>query len=180
MADHTRNALTGICNTLTDIVGPGVSAENPLAQQELRMAVRYLGFLQQRVDHLHARARFELRHYCELASALRQLSADSDQSLADLTARARGLLASPDVSSLQLSECAGQLADAVSRIVGQLDDQADPAVRRDTERAVVRDSAGLTVFERAWYLPLGMDHFGGELPPLETFLYVPITSGSHV
>lgn len=185
MTDHTRNALTGICNTLTDIVGPGVSAGNPLAQQELRMAVRYLEFLQERVEHLYARARFELCHSCDLATTVRALDpAPEDHMLAEQIARARKLLDSPGVSIGELRACADHLATTLTDLVHRVADQADQSVRRRIERAVVQASAELTSFERSWYLPLGLDHFGHEVQPLDAFLdptrALPSSSGNNV
>src|SRR5262249_9188499 len=60
MADVTTNALRGIIKTLSDVVVPAIPADDPLAQQELKMVVRYLSFARERIDHLYARARYEL------------------------------------------------------------------------------------------------------------------------
>lgn len=181
MSDHTHNALAGICNALTDVVAPAVSEQDPLAQQELRMAVRYLAFLEQRIDHLHERARFELRHFSTLATTVRHLGTapTEDHVLAEAIARAHQLLSSADASMAVLRECTDQLTAALAGVVRRSAVAADPAVRRDVEQAVVRASAELTSFERSWYLPLGMDHFGGEVPPLSAFLTA-TTPASHV
>jgi hypothetical protein len=166
MADHTTNALLGLCNTLTDIVGPGVSADDPLARQELRMAVRYLEFLQERVEHLHERARFEVRYHRDLAAALHDL-AGGGAALTDRIARADTLLSSPEATLADLRDCAAELSDSAAEIVRTAD---DPSPRADVERAVVDASRTLTGFERSWYLPLGMDHFAGDVQSLDTYL----------
>ena len=60
MSDTTTNSLRGLVKTLNDVVVPAIPADDPLALQELRMVVRYLAFCRERVEHLYARARYEL------------------------------------------------------------------------------------------------------------------------
>ena len=52
MSDTTTNSLRGIIKTLGDVVMPAIPADDPLASQELKIEVRYLGFCRERVDHL--------------------------------------------------------------------------------------------------------------------------------
>jgi hypothetical protein len=65
--------LRGLVKTLNDVVVPAIPADDPLALQELKMVVRYLGFARERVDHLYARARYELTFYSDLAARLAEL-----------------------------------------------------------------------------------------------------------
>lgn len=177
MADQTTNGLFGIAKTLRDVVAPAVTAEDPLAQQELRMAVRYLEYLRVRVDHLYARARFELTFHADLAETVGDLLTDDGAALEEQRSHARTLLATPGASIEDLRACSGALAVAVSDVVRST---ADPDVRTTVDRAIVRSYERITSFERTWYLPLGMDHFGAELPSLESFLAprVPATAGA--
>lgn len=170
--DQTSNALFGIGKTLRDVVAPAVPSSEPLAQQELRMATRYIEFLRVRVDHLYARARHELGFHVDLADAVGTALGDAEMST-ELTrerARAAELLASPGAPIDRLRETSLAIAAAVSGVVRDI---ADGPIRSAVERAVVSGYERFTLFERSWYLPLGMDHFGDELPPLESFLSAP-------
>lgn len=171
MADQTTNALLGISKTLLDIVAPAISANDPLAQQELRMAVRYLDFLRERVDHLYARARFELQFQAGLAATvgdrLRDCSRDGAASMQEAVERARALLDAPGATTDDLRGCSSLIAIALSDAVR---DTAHDTARAAVERAVVEATETLTAFERSWYFPLGLDHFASEVAPLDTFL----------
>ena len=97
MADVTTNALRGLVKTLNDVVVPSIPADDPLALQELKMVVRYLNFARERVDHLYARARYELTFYSGLISELGgSLEGSSHaRAITDLSRRAVTLLARP-------------------------------------------------------------------------------------
>ncbi len=102
MTDVTTNALKGLIKTLGDVVVPSIPADDPLAGQELKMAIRYLVFLRERVDHLHARARFELSCNVDLLAAckaeLGPAEAAQAATLADLRTRASAMLAEPEAT----------------------------------------------------------------------------------
>src|SRR4029450_540656 len=78
MADVTTNALRGLVKTLNDVVVPAIPADDPLALQELKMVLRYLSFARERVDHLYARARYELTFYSDLIAQLAELVGKAD------------------------------------------------------------------------------------------------------
>lgn len=171
MSDQTTNALLGIRKTLTDTVAPALNPSDPLAQQELRMVIRYLQYLAERVDHIHSRARFELDVYASLATAVAGLLDTSDAARArELERRshdARLLLDTAGAATGELRAAAAGLSEAISAAVREVQ---EPSVRNALEREIVSGCSRLTTFERTWYLPLGMDHFGSELPPLGSFL----------
>lgn len=175
MADQTTNALLGISKTLMDVVAPAISADDPLAQQELRMAVRYLDFLRQRVDHLYARARFDLQFQADLATIVDGClpSSSSKNELQDLVKQATTLLGTAGAAIEDLHQCAALLAIALSDAVR---DTPEDGGRRDVERAVVEANEKMTAFERSWYFPLGLDHFESEVALLEIFLPSPSTA----
>lgn len=170
--DQTSNALYGIGKTLRDVVAPAVTATDPLAQQELRMAMRYIEFLRVRVDHLYARARFELGFHIDLAETVGRAVGGG----AVAKARERGVaaLGIPGAPIGELRDRSAEIAAAVSELVR---DAQDGPTRTGVERAVVAAYERITVFERSWYQPLGMDHFGDDLAPIESFL-APMAAGS--
>ena len=171
MSDTTTNSLRGIIKTLGDVVMPAIPADDPLASQELKMVVRYLGFCRERVDHLYARARYELNFYAGMAAecreALGQAGADSARDLAALTTTARALLAEPGASIGAIRSQAQQIITRLSRLLGEVED-SDALAR--IERAVVRGSAEITAFDRSWYLPLKLERFPGDVRPLASFI----------
>lgn len=170
MADQMRNGLRGVCQALRDVVAPAVTADDPLAQQELKMALRYLEFLGGRVDQLHARARFELGLDVELAERVVELMGDDDRgssSLRAAAARGRDRLADPGAPIEALRGSIEELTEGLTAAVTAVQELS---CRRDVEVAVLESSTELTAFERSWYLPLGLDHFGAELTPLSELL----------
>lgn len=177
MADQTMNALLGISKTLTDIVAPAIREDDPLAQQELRMVVRYLDFLRERVEHVYARARFELQFQKELAIAvterLRDSGAASTGAVDEMVEHGELLLATPGAPIKEIRHCAALLAVSTSDAVRNTEGDT---LRGEVETAVVATSERMTAFERSWYFPLGLDHYASEVAPLDSFLTSPAVS----
>jgi hypothetical protein len=173
MSDITKNSLRGLIKTLNDVVVPAIPADDPLALQELKMVVRYLGFCRERVDHLYARARFELNFYAGLAAecgALLGTAAPApSRELAALNERAQALLREPGAAIGALRAQAQEAMTRLSRLLGEV---SDAQALAKVERAIVRGSAELTAFDRSWYLPLKLERFPGEVRPLGTFIPV--------
>lgn len=173
MADHTRNTLGAATKALTDVIAPSVDAADPLAREQLKLVVAYLEFVRDRIDLMHDRARFELGHAIDMASAVsRHRSALPDGLVEQLTRRADegvALLARADAATTELvasrAELDAHLRDAV-RVAGAADDPA----AREVERAVLDLSGERIGMERAWYLPLGLDPRPAEVRPVETVL----------
>lgn len=172
MSDTTTNSLRGLVKTLNDVVVPAIPADDPLALQELRMVVRYLAFCRERVEHLYARARYELGFYAGLAAECGQLLGASgavpSRELAALNERAQALLREPGAAIGALRALAQETMTRLSRLLVEVDDE----VLAKVERAIVHGSAELTAFDRTWYLPLGLERFPGEVRPLAAFIPV--------
>lgn len=173
MSDVTTNSLRGIVKTLDDVVMPAIPADDPLAIQELKMVMRYINFCRERVDHLYARARYELDFYAGMAAQCKDaLSAAGPQSareLGGLIAKARALLAQPGAAIGAIRELAQQIMARISRLLREEQD-ADALAR--IERTVVQGSGEITAFDRSWYLPLKLERFLGEVRPLASFIAV--------
>src|SRR5690242_2271458 len=99
MADHTHNALGSMSYALANIVAPAVDPTDPIAQEQLVSAVRYLDFLQQRIDLLAPFHRCELRQHMSLANSVRPVASALDpsleQALCAAVVTAEALLATP-------------------------------------------------------------------------------------
>jgi hypothetical protein len=171
MADVTTNALRGIIKTLSDVVAPAIPADDPLALQELKMVVRYLNFARERIDHLYARARYELTFYsgliAEVTGPLDRAYASHARALRDLSDRAKGLLAQPGAGIEELRDLNLEITSRISAI---LHDVSDPAILAQLERTVVLESAEVTAFERSWYAPLKLERFPDQVRPLGSFI----------
>ena len=68
--DHTDAALRAVVKTLRDVVAPALDPADPLAHEQLRLAVDYLEFLRGRFEWLHGRERFDLTHHLDMARAM--------------------------------------------------------------------------------------------------------------
>lgn len=169
MTDHTRNALVGLRSALREIVAPGIGEGEPLAKQELAMVVRYLGFLEQRVELLRERAVFELLQADGLARRIIALGSERAAVLEGLVADSGELLESAEATVADLSASASALNAAISQLLEDANQDGDEDLLA-LERATVDAAEEATWFERAWYAPLGMDHFADELPQVEDLL----------
>jgi hypothetical protein len=171
MSDVTTNALRGIVKTLGDVVAPAIPADDPLAIQELKMTVRYLSFCRDRVDHLYARARYELTFYARLTADCSRLLGATEREradeLIDLCRSAQALLSQPDAAIGALREHTHVLMSRLTRLLGEVGHN-DTLVK--VERAIVRASGEITAFERAWYLPLKLERFPSQVRPLGHFI----------
>ena len=176
MADVTTNALRGLVKTLNDVVVPAIPADDPLALQELKMVVRYLSFARERVDHLYARARYELTFYSDLISQLAELLgksyAEQAKTLTDFRTRATALLAQPGAAIDDLRNLNLAMTSRISTLLGEV---SDAAILAKLERAVVLASAEITAFDRSWYAPLKLERFPEQVRPLSSFIPVPKT-----
>lgn len=171
MADITANSLRGIVKTLNDVVVPAIPADDPLALQELKMVVRYLSFCRERVDHLYARARYELNFYAGLAaqcgSVLGAAHATPSREIAALGSQAKLLLAEPGAAIGSIRALTQQIMTRLSRLLGEIN---DAAVLARLEHTIVLGSAEITAFDRSWYLPLKLERFPDQVRPLASFI----------
>jgi len=173
MTDVTANALRGIVKTLADVVLPAIPADDPLAQQELKMVLRYLAFTRERVDHIYARARYELEFHCGLAADLAVIvesaALKDGKALRGIEGRARTVLAQPGAAIGTLRSLNGELTDAIGALLRAI---TDMAVLSKLERRVVEASAEISAFDRSWYAPLKLERFPAEVRPLGDFIAI--------
>jgi hypothetical protein len=174
--DNTENTLRAVLKALTDVVGPAIEPSDVLAREQLRLVIDYVKFVQQRLDSLEARERFELRHGLVLARAVAAVDAPWSQpvraSLADAIAAGEPLVADAAVPVATLRTVTAALGGAARRAVRE-SQGFQPGPRRSVELAVLDASEPRIHFERAWYLPLGFDPAPGEVAPLEAVIAGP-------
>jgi hypothetical protein len=173
MTDVTENGLRAAVKALTDIVAPAINHTDPLAIEQLRLVVDYLEFVRRRLDYLHDRDRFELDHNLAMARALDTLGAPGSGATMALLKSAiqdgAHAQAFPAASSPALKSAAAALAAAVRELIRE-SAAFDAQIRLGIERCVLDATDERITFDRAWYLPLGFDPAGGEVPALADLL----------
>ena len=170
--DQTETGIRGVIKALTDTIAPAVDRTDPLAQEQLRLCVDYLEFLCSRLDHLHARARFELADAASLARAASQAVKIDDPVLwRDLTctvSRADRILADPGAGTTMVKDCTMDLCAVVRDLVRAL--AGDTAAAHEIGELVIEHSRAQVEFERSWYGPMGFDPAPATATPFEAFL----------
>lgn len=171
--DHTDAALRAVVKTLRDVVAPALDPADPLAHEQLRLAVDYLEFLRGRFEWLHGRERFDLTHHLDMARAMCRIggpvSARVATALAASIDRGERVIVDPAAAMPALKSTTAALAAAIAAVVQEAAGWEDN-VRRDIERCVLAATDERNEFERTWYLPLGFDPAPGEVRKLTEFL----------
>jgi hypothetical protein len=169
--DHSDVALRSVVRALSDVVEPAVSPDAALAREQLRLSIEYLKFAITRIELLHERAVFELRHQLRLAQAVRR-AVDGSAATSSLDGPIAGgeslvCVTSPPIDELRRASAA--LAAGVSAVLRDLG-TSDLKLRRELIRLVATASRERVVFERSWYAPLGIDPDPEEVPDLAGLL----------
>lgn len=172
--DHSENTLRAVIKSLTDAVAPAIDPADPLANEQLRLCVDYLEFLQLRLDDLHGRSRFEAEHAVRVAQSLSSTASVVDTGLAALlttaVAATQEALGDPAIRPSQLAGRTEQVLAVVREIV-RASAGADPDVRAQIEAAVLAGSEERVDFDRSWYQPYGFDPLPGTIKNLDSLLY---------
>ncbi|MGM7678603.1 hypothetical protein [Microbacterium sp. A94] len=171
MADHTRNALAAAARAMRDVVIPAVDPAHPLALEQATIVAKLLDFVEQRIDHVHERARFELLHYRTLAQEIRNdvasfspaLAAAIEQELQDSAL----VIGDSQANTQRVRASASALAEVVSASI-RASQGADAGTR--VELAVLDATKELLDMQRAWFLPQGWESDESVVPALEDAL----------
>jgi hypothetical protein len=160
MLDHTDTTLGAAIKALDEVVAPAVDPRDPLATQQLRLVVDALRFLRERLDYLHDRYRFEVRHHLALGEAIvpdaAECSAGSARTLREAIEAGAAVLARADARDPELRRASAALAAAIRTIVRDTTG-ADSESRRRIEQRIVAETRRQTVADRAWHWPQGFD-----------------------
>lgn len=168
MADRNDGALQAAIKALEQAVLPAVNPADPLAGEQLRLAIGYLKLLRTRLGHVEDRALFELQHYRDMAASLHddaraeggEIARRFDEALA-LGTQAR--------RPADVRAAAAALSAAVSGLVRAAAD-AVPERRQRIEHTVARQSRRWVDAQRAWFAPLGFELRPSQLPALDDAL----------
>lgn len=179
MADYIDNSLLAMQKSLRDVILPAVDANDPLAREQLGLAIDYLGFLRQRLDFVVPRLWFEIDHYSELARTLIGLEGAQEHA-----ARLRATLdrvSSTKARHRQTPASLREQADALIRDIDRLVEaccRAGSANLSAIEKAVVAASDVWVDLELSWYAPIGVAATAVPPQPLAFFLGGTVEEGS--
>ncbi|MCB1477239.1 MAG: hypothetical protein H6883_08505 [Rhodobiaceae bacterium] len=156
--DRTDVGLKAVAKALTDVIGPSIDPKDPLAKEQLKLAVDYIEFVRARYDDIHARERFDLKHYSRMADAIGKSGLPSSEAsrLAGARDEAARTLADVEATTPQVRTAAMELAAVVADVV-QKAPSFGSEVRHKIEIAVLDATDERVAMERAWYLPMGFD-----------------------
>jgi hypothetical protein len=176
--DESRNGLIALRHALENLVAPAIDPADPIAREQLVSGVRYLDFVIERIDLIHQRERYELRHTHRLAADIvAHPDASNVEELAALLPDAVDRLNDPNVPTEDIRTLTAALRAAIRATYILGDDR-----RNFAAAAVLEAASEYCEFERAWYAPMGFDTEEGEPEPLSSFLAAsadPLIHGSH-
>jgi len=171
MADYLENGVRAMEKSLRDVVLPALDASDPLAREQLNLAIDYLGFLRARLDYATHRLRFELELYRDMAAAVLDFvgGALPAEALGAARAEALPLIADAWASSADLRTAVGRLSEEIDALVACAEEQGDEALRVGLGRIVHDATRHWIDLDRAWYAPIAVDPDDPGLKPLESF-----------
>jgi hypothetical protein len=159
MSDRSADGLRACVASIRSVLAPCIAdSGNALAMEQIALVEKYLGFLADRVDHIHAAAVFELTEFLAagegIASVLGDATADTDLAAALYTATAtrdRSGAATPEVEA-----ACEMLQAAISRIVRTVGQAGHPA-RAEIDRLSLVHGRRVLALRRGWFAAQGWE-----------------------
>jgi hypothetical protein len=172
MSDHTENTLRAASKALSDVIGPALDPNDPLAAEQLRLVIEYLDFVRDRLDRLYERERFELKQALQTAKDIAATGGPERhqsqlQNIQDVGFRALDTVGLPPN---KLREATAAVNAVIREIVREVSASGDSTLRDEVYLAVINSEADKVTFERAWYLPFGFDPEPQSVPSLAEVL----------
>jgi hypothetical protein len=163
--------LNAAVRALDELVAPGLDPANPLAQEQLRLVLRFLGLIRQRAGHEHRRQRAELAMALAQVQALQAAAApwpavlpgEVHARLVAALADGRSAFADADAEDAALQQAA-QALDALAATIVRFAPAMPEAQRLAVERQVLAGAQPLLALRRAWFSPLGLDPEPASVP----------------
>ena len=154
--------------SLRDVVLPALDPNDPLAQEQLNLAIDYLAFLRVRLDHMLPRLRFELAHYRQMARSVVAASGALPVAapLLLLCERSELLSADIDASAEDYRATIDALSQTIDEVVAVC---ATETCRGAVERAVLETTDHWIDLELSWYSPIAVDPDAEGVRPLADF-----------
>jgi len=167
MTQPFAKVLGAAGRALSQVVAPALDASNPLAREQLALVQRFLRLVAERADELGAAARAELALALHAGRQLRALAGFAPpviQQRLDEALDAAGLLQRDAAAAPEALREAAARIEALASTLVRLAAGADPSVRRELRRAVIRSSAAQMALRRAWFAPLALDPDAASVP----------------
>lgn len=156
--DQTDVGLQSVVKALTETVAAAIDPADHPAREQLKLAASYVEFVRSRLHLLHARERFDLKHYVGLSRVLLPLAgtlpeANAVRGQLDV---AEALLTDPAALTAGIRAGAAELAHAVAGLVKGAH-AAGVADARTIDMAVIAASEERLEVQRRWYEPIGFE-----------------------
>jgi hypothetical protein len=148
--------LAAVIKALGDNVAPALDAANPMAAEQLQLAMATLAIVRQRLPDLHANVRQDLAEAIALASRI--------------GAEARGaeaVLASPESSPQRLEIEVRALKEAIT---ARIDGSRGTPDQAQVAQAVMEAAQGPILRWRSWASGMGFEPDPAAVPPLADLL----------
>ncbi|AEG49563.1 hypothetical protein Sphch_1882 [Sphingobium chlorophenolicum L-1] len=149
---------------LIDVVTPAVDAANPMAREQLRLAILTLEHVKARHAYQPRRARRELANALELAADIQDIIG---------SARIEAARKAAAVSLADLSTSTSDLKAATERLLvaidATLDQLTDRSMRKRCDRAVLKGAKAQFDLNRSWFLRTGREQ-DALIPQLEDLI----------
>lgn len=158
MMDHTENTLRAAQKALTDVVGPSLDPQDPLAAEQLRLVVEYLDFVRTRLDDINDRVRADLLQAITIGRRCHRKLVDAEltRGLGDALEEGEAVVSQIAAHPQSMKEAALAIHEALTALIRSLG-TADPERSREVQRIIVIGYKPMLDFERAWFLPFGFD-----------------------
>ncbi|MES2492986.1 MAG: hypothetical protein V4579_06855 [Pseudomonadota bacterium] len=148
--------LAAVAKALADNVLPAVDPANPMAVEQLHLALATLGIVRQRLPDLHAYLRRDLTEAIALAATI---GVDAGSAAA--------VLGSPESSPQRIEAEVRAVKEAITARIEAARGTADEAA----VAAAVLNAADPAILRwRAWALPMGFEPDPAALPALDDLL----------
>ena len=175
--------LNATVRALDELVAPSLDPANPLAQEQLRLVLRFLGLIRQRAGHEHRRQRAELALALAQAQALQAaatpwpavLPPEVSARLAAALAAGRCAFDDADAEDAALQQAA-QALDALAATLVRFAPAMPDAQALAVERQVLAGAEALLALRRAWFSPLGLDPEPASVPDFRHALQAALTT----
>lgn len=148
--------LAAVIKALGDNVAPALDPANPMAAEQLHLAMATLAIVRQRLPDLHANLRRDLAEAIALAGRIGAASG-----------AAEAVLASPESSAQRLESEVRALKEAITARIDAVRGTADEA---RVARAVMDAAQGPILRWRSWASGMGFEPDPAAVPPLADLL----------
>jgi len=147
MSPDESSRLASVIRALSDIVLPAVREDEPLAQEQLQLAIGHLAIIQAQIEGGHDFKATELADRQSLAQALLEITKTED-AIKPQVEHLSGLADSGGL--VPISQAIQELIFAVSTI-------SDEEIRLSVFETVLQHESARAVKDRRWFEPMGFD-----------------------